>query len=396
MPTQGTTKNLPQVIPSQVTPSQVMEIIFVGAAMKDVCTSIMAHDVPVRARHMRSIDDLLMHIEDNHVECAVVDQSLPTESRGMKLVLLAGANSVKHLIVVAPQANRADIKSIEGIHQVLPSPATVQHIIDAVSGEANQVTAVKSAVAATDISPSIPVIMPATGACGFNTRFEKCRKLAPALASAARSKSPQHHWTAFTRRFATRPVIAAAASAFLCLGAVSAMSITSGSFMMPGEVSGKQAVVADLQTDPDKAGMQPDRAIPSLHQSMPALAAAELSRRDAKFRLQVSRQTIDLEISQQQKLKEQFLTHIARLKSITADLRATAGDDHPSQTTGVTYSLPAHTRAAVLEAELTLQELEVGKIDTFLTYLNLLKSGIDLPPAAGLKLADISPSKITE
>ena len=80
--------------------SRVIETFFVGAAMKSVSTEIMHNDVPVHTRHMRSIDDLLVHVEDHQVECAVIDQSRPTESRGIKLVLLAGIKKVKQKSVV--------------------------------------------------------------------------------------------------------------------------------------------------------------------------------------------------------------------------------------------------------------------------------------------------------
>ena len=363
-----------------------METIFVGAAMKQVSETVMDHDVPVRARHMRSIDDLLMLIEDNDVECAVVDQSLPTESRGLKLVLLAGVHKVKHLIIVAPPGSRAEIEAIDGVHKVLSAPATSQQIIDALQGQAGRPAPVSLPVAITINTAITPVITVETGSQRICAKVAGYRNTALEMAGKIRVKSPQHYWTQLTRRFVTRPVIAAAASAFLCLGTISAVSLASGSFTQAGEPAGRQTVVAQPQTAPDETWVQQDQVTPSLHQTMPALAAAELSRLDAKFRLLVSRHTIDLEISKQQRLKQQFLAHIAHLKSITAELKAADGTDL-SRATDASSSLSSQTRAAVLAAELTLQELEVGKIDTFLTHLNLLKSGIDLPDASSLKLA---------
>ncbi|MEO1159869.1 MAG: hypothetical protein AAFW74_05330 [Pseudomonadota bacterium] len=214
------------------------------------------------------------------------------------------------------------------------------------------------------------------------------------MAGGIRHKSPQHYWSQLTSRFVTRPVIAATASVFLCLGAISAVSLASGSFIAPVEATGQQAVAAQPQDIPDETWTQPEHTVRSLDQTMPALAAAELSRRDARFRLLVSRHTIDLEISKQQKLKQQFLAHIAHLRSITAGLKA--AEYRSSKAAGTASSLSAHTRAAVLRAELALQELEVGKIDTFLTHLNLLKSGVDLPDASSLILAEINPPKNSE
>ncbi len=378
MPTQFSTKN----------PSRVMETIFVGAAMKQVSQDIMDHDVPVRARHMRSIDDLLMYIEDNDVEYAVVDQSLPTESRGLKLVLLAGVNQVKHLTVVAPPGSRAEIEAIDGVHQVLDGPATSRQIIDAVCDHANRTAVPVSLPAVAMVNTAAPVEVAATRSFDIGAKVTGWRTALLEMAGGFRRKPVQHHWTQLTRRFVTRPVIAATASAFLCLGTISAVSLASGSFAVPGNTGTQQAVITPPQEIPGETRAQPDQMAPSLDLTMPALAAAELSRRDARFRLLVSRRTIDLEISKQQKLKAQFLAHIAHLKSITAELKATGNSS--SQAAGAVSDLPAHTRAAVLGAELALQELEVGKIDTFLTHLNLLKSGVDLPDASSLKLANRS------
>jgi len=367
-------------------PSRVMETIFVGAAMRQVSETVMDHDVPVRARHMRSIDDLLMLIEDNDVECAVVDQSLPTESRGLKLVLLAGVHKVKHLIVVAPPGSRAEIEAIDGVHKVLSAPATSQQIINALHVQAGRPAPVSLPVAVTINTAITPLDAGETSSYGIGAKIAGYQKTVLKTLSELRCQSPQHYWTQLTTRFVTRPVIAAAASAFLCLGTISAVSLASGSFTQAGEPASRQAAVAQPQSAPDETWAQQNQVTPSLHQTMPALAAAELSRLDARFRLLVSSRTIELEISKQQRLKQQFLAHIAHLKSITAELKAADGNDM-SRETDRDSSLSSQTRAAVLAAELTLQELEVGKIDTFLTRLNLLKSGFDLPDASGLKLA---------
>lgn len=383
MPTQTTTSG----------PSRVMETIFIGAAMKQVSETVMDQDVPVRARHMRSIDDLLMFIEDNEVECAVVDQSLPTESRGLKLVLLAGVNQIKHLIVVAPSGSRTEIEAIDGVHQVLPSPAAPQQIIDAVCERAKPAAPVSLPVAAI-VNTAAPVVAVDTGPSAIGARLSTYQNTLQDMAESLRRKSAQHCWTQLTRRFVTRPVIAATASAFLCLGTISAVSLASGSFATPSETNTQQAAVTPPQNAPDETLPQPDFTMPSLDQTMPALAAAELSRRDARFRLLVSRHTIDLEISKQQKLRQKFLVHIAHLKSITAELKAAENGSRDAGSAGT--SLSAGTRAAVLRAELALQELEVGKIDTFLTHLNLLKAGVDLPDASGLKLADVNSPALSD
>ncbi len=211
MPTQATTLNPPRVI----------ETVFIGAAMKQVSETVMHHDVPVRARHMRSIDDLLMFIEDNEVECAVVDQSLPTESRGLKLVLLAGVNQVKHLIVVAPPDSRAEIEAIDGVHQVLCSPATTQQVIDAVCERASRSAPVDLPYVAT-VDTAAPVFVSDTGSSAIAAKISAYRNTLLAMVAGARRQSMQQCWTQLTGRFVTRPVIAATASAFLCLGTISA------------------------------------------------------------------------------------------------------------------------------------------------------------------------------
>jgi len=369
-----------------------METIFVGAAMKQVSKTVMDHDVPVRARHMRSIDDLLMLIEDNDVECAVVDQSLPTESRGLKLVLLAGVHKVKHLIVVAPPGSLAEIEAIDGVHKVLSAPATSQQIIDTVQDRAGRAAPVSLPVAVTVNTAITPLDGAETSSYGIGVKIAGYRTAVLKTLNEVRFLPPQHYWSQLTTRFVTRPVIAATASAFLCLGTISAVSLASGNFAAPGEATSQQAMVAPPQSSSDEPEEQLYQVMPLLHQSMPGLAAAELSRRDARFRLLVSSRTIDLEISKQQKLKQQFLAHITHLRSMTAELKVTDGSEL-SRATGINSSLSSQTRAAVLAAELTLQELEVGKIDTFLTHLNLLKSGIDLPETSSLKVAGIKGSE---
>ncbi len=158
-------------------PSRVMETIFVGAAMRQVSETVMDHDVPVRARHMRSIDDLLMLIEDNDVECAVVDQSLPTESRGLKLVLLAGVHKVKHLIVVAPPGSRAEIEAIDGVHKVLSAPATSQQIINALHVQAGRPAPVSLPVAVTINTAITPLDAGETSSYGIGAKIAGYQKM---------------------------------------------------------------------------------------------------------------------------------------------------------------------------------------------------------------------------
>jgi len=66
-------KSLKPFKPAQPSSRADMEVIFVGGALSDAKKALDEHSAPVRARHMRSIDDLLAHVEDHNVDCAVVD-----------------------------------------------------------------------------------------------------------------------------------------------------------------------------------------------------------------------------------------------------------------------------------------------------------------------------------
>jgi hypothetical protein len=102
-------------------------------AMQGACAEIKASVKAVAARYMRSIDDVLAHAEEHNVDCAVVDQSRPGESRGVKLLLLASAKKIKHLVVIVAPNMTAEIKKIEGVHQVLTAPVTDAEISAAVA-----------------------------------------------------------------------------------------------------------------------------------------------------------------------------------------------------------------------------------------------------------------------
>jgi BarA-like signal transduction histidine kinase len=133
-----------------------LEVIVVGGSLKDTSAAITAHKAPVEGRHMRSIDDLLAYIEDHEVDVAVVDQSKPTESRGLKLALLAAAKRIKHLIVIADPKNAAEAEAIYGVHEVIRAPVSDKRLLDAVITHA-------CTASAPEVHPSMKRMVKRTG-----------------------------------------------------------------------------------------------------------------------------------------------------------------------------------------------------------------------------------------
>jgi len=368
---------------------QVMETIFVGSAMKEVSDEIMDKDVPVRARHMRSIDDLLMHVEDNHVQCAVVDQSLPTESRGVKLVLLAGVNKVKHLIVVASPKSRTEIASIDGVHTVLCSPASREQIVEAMLGQTRQNE--PATVAATSNTLAAQAVMRERAQPGASMKFAKYLL---DIAAETAHKSSMYSLPRLSSHLTTRPAMATVACLFAGLGTIAALSAASLNSVTPVELVAKPAIVKPSQIGSGETAKQPYGATQSSGQTTSALEAAGLSRRAAESRLQASLRTIDLEILQQRGLRQELLAHITRLNAIVADLNS-ARDENSSRQTGRPTSMKTHMRLAEVKIELALQELELSKTNNILSNLDLLKSQINPPEKQALKLADIRSTGIS-
>ena len=109
-----------------------IEVVIVGSTMLAASEPMLAQDGPVRVRHMVSIDELLAYIENSEVDCAVVDQSHPAESRGLKLTLLAASRRIRHLIVLAPPGLCAGFEAMHGVHRVLRTPIAPRQIFAAV------------------------------------------------------------------------------------------------------------------------------------------------------------------------------------------------------------------------------------------------------------------------
>ncbi|MGB7206361.1 MAG: hypothetical protein WBD37_12880 [Anderseniella sp.] len=405
----------------QTSPPQAIETIFVGSAMEDVCDAIMAQDGPVHGTHMRSIDDLLSYIEDNYVECAVVDQSLPTESRGLKLVLLAAANKIKHLIVLAPAKQRADIEAIHGVHQVLRTPAAPKQIIGAVFDHAEHVMTHKMArsnakteeakTPVPDIGKAVPAPAPdkpkKVGKDGilnkdFITRVK-------GLKQKFENSGSKTLWQRFLPlvSYAYKKlaivILTSLFALFLSYGSIILFFLTSSSWSMPIELSSGHALVVRAEKDLGEMQVRQNQVTQSLEAARSALTIAERDKRDAKLRLEISKRTIDVELGSQSKLLRETREHILRLKQIISDFRNANGRGTFARNLEKAYenrtitkkSLEAGTlaileslhRMAVVSNELAVKEIEEDRINTRVEFLNSLRAQIDQPEIRTLSAA---------
>jgi hypothetical protein len=410
-------------------PQLAIETIFVGSAMEDVSEAIMAEDGPVHAMHMRSIDDLLMFIEDHYVECAVVDQSLPTESRGLKLVLLAAANKIKHLIVLAPPKNRAEIEAIHGVHQVIRTPAAPSQIISAVFDYAEQIIETKHQSAPekaeiegakkSDLGKAVPA--PKARSAGKSadaktvskssdgildaTLVRRCRAFFAKLQDNAGKTLWQRFlpMASFAYKKLAMVILASLFALFLCYGAIIIFFLTSSSWSMPIELSSGHAMVVRAEKDLGEMKVRHNQVSQALEAAQSALPIAERDKRDAKLRLEISKRTIDVELKSQSKLLRETREHILRLKRIISDFRNANGRGTFARNLEKAYtnrtitkkSLEAGTlsileslhRMAVVSNELAVKEIEEDRIDTRVEFLNSLRTQIDQPEIRTLSAA---------
>jgi len=394
-------------------PRLTIETIFVGSAMADVSKAIMAEDGPVHARHMRSIDDLLLYIEDHCVECAVVDQSLPTESRGLKLVLLAAANRIKRLIVLAPDKSRAEIEAIRGVHQVIRTPVVHEQIIGALfeyaetfqtkhqghnqqsgSIEAPHIGKVILAPKKKGISKEATIqqigILDARFAARFKAFFDKSEDLA-SLTIWQRFLPV----ASYAYKKLAMVILGSLFALFLCYGTIILFFLTSNSWSMPIELSSSHAMVVQAEKDLGEMQVRQNQLSQSLDSAQSILNIAVRDKRDAKLRLEISKRTIDVELQSQSKLLRETRKHILRLKRINADFRNANGTGTFARNLEEAYSERAITkksleagtlaileslhRMAILSNDLAIKEIEEDRIDTRVEFLNSLRSQIDQP-----------------
>ncbi len=387
--------------PAQPSRSADMEVIFVGGALSDARHALDEHSAPVRARHMRSIDDLLAHVEDHDVDCAVVDQSRPTESRGLKLALLAAANRVKHLVVLAEPKSCAEIEAIHGVHQVLRAPVPHAELIDVVVTHVAAATAPKVPAQVTRLARrnarNAPDQMPGkTDPADRNGRFAHLRQKAGAAASrvtasaAGGVKLPtlkalriprQNRWLAL----GLAPLLAAC----ICFAALVAFFLFSGNWSMPVVLSQQHELVKAATARLDELDARQRDIESSLEAARAALADAAASKQSAEQQITFARQTIDSELLQQRKLLRETRAHIGRLENILAG--AGAGRQQPDSLVTMAALQSMH-QLAVVTNEQAVKQIEADRLRARISYLESLRTGpaqlaMHAAPSAGADLA---------
>lgn len=393
--------------PSKSAKPDVVEVYFVGSTMGPVMRDAMSRQGPIIARHLPSIDDLLAHVEDHDVDCAVVDQSRPTESRGLKLALLASSRRVRHLVVLAPPGLRGEIEAIHGVHHAMRTPVAPKQVIDAVFAHAHAVTgteppAVKpKPVVATPVAEEQPVPprMPAPRAPGLAARITGMfRRARNGVSAAAMGPSPWQRFLPLASMAYKKLAIVILASLFglfLTYGTVIVFFLTSSGWSMPIELSSGHELVMRADKDLSEMRVRQNQIDQQLGEVEAALAIAERDKRDAGLRLQITKRSIDLELSQQDALLRETREHILRLREIISDFRNASGRGYFSRNLEEAYakrtitkkSLEAGTlsvleslhRMATINNELAVKEIEEDRINVRVEFLKSLREQIDLP-----------------
>lgn len=381
-----------------------------GGAMSPIVEALRGTEVPVTSRHMASIDDLLRHVEDHAVACAVVDQSRPTESRGLKLALLAASRKIRHLIVLAPPGGRAEIEAIHGVHRVLRTPVAPKQVIDAVLQHAAHVAG----------APPPPA--PALGITGRGGERHVPKRPSGLLGSAGiaihgqlsgliatlkgrvanlgngPARTPWQRFLPFASmayKKLAMVILASLFALFLCYGTIIVFFLTSSRWSLPIELSSGHELVLRAEKDLGEMKVRQNQVSQSLEEAEGALRIAERDKRDAKLRLQITKKSIDLELSQQHKLLEETRAHILRLKEIIADFRNEHGRGTFARNLEQAYanrtitkkSLEAGTlavleslhRMAIISNELAVNQIEESRISTRVEFLKSLRAQIDEP-----------------
>ena len=392
-------KSLKPFKPVQPSSRADMEVIFVGGALSDAKKALDEHAAPVRARHMRSIDDLLAHVEDHDVDCAVVDQSRPTESRGLKLALLAAANRVKHLVVLAEPKSITEIEAIHGVHDVLRAPMAQAEIVDVVVTHVSAATAPKVPAQVRRLAERNARNAPeqTRGEPETASRTGKASRLgqkARAAVSRARSSSAdkvtlptlkafaiprQNRWLAV----ALAPLLAAC----ICFAALIAFFLFSGNWSLPVVLSQQHEMVKSAATRLETLDARQREVEASLQRAEAAIAAAKAKRQSAQDQIALARQAVDGELLQHRKLLRETRAHIARLDGILA------GAGKPLADGLVTLAaLQSMHQLAMVTNEQAVKQIEADRLSTRISYLQILRgdaSGVALraAPSAGADLA---------
>ena len=381
-------------------------IFLVGGAMGGVAVTLREMGLPVDVHHMGSIDELLLHVEDHEVACAVVDQSRPTESRGLKLALLAASRKVRHLMVLAPPGGRAEIEAIHGVHRVLRTPIAPKQVIDAVLAYADDLADTQSVPAdlGAVVPPSPADHRRASAPAGIASAGSRARRL---------WQSVRHHSLSIVGDAARTPwqrflplasmvykklamvILASLFALFLSYGTIIVFFLTSSRWSLPIELSKGHELVLRAEKDLGEMRVRENQVMQALNQAEGGLAIAERDKRDARMRLEITGRSIDLELTQQSKLLEETRAHILRLKQIIADFRNENGrgtfarnlEQAYAKRTITKKALEAGTlavleslhRMAVISNELAVNQIEENRIGTRVEFLKSLRAQIDKP-----------------
>lgn len=357
-----------------------LEVIVVGGSLKDASAAINAHKAPVKGRHMRSIDDLLAHIEDHDVDVAVVDQSKPTESRGLKLALLAAAKRIKHLIVIADPKNAAEAEAIHGVHEVIRAPVSDKRLLDAVITHA-------CTVGAPDVHPSMKRMVKRTGLkeviatppepvvdiddddnghvellpgeTHHSMRTNGTGVALDSFSGKMRQLAIPHHNRALLA--ALVPLFAV----FICFGGIVAFFFASNGWSVPIELGRSHELVRQAGKQLEVLRGRNDELQSALDTASTLAAMVETSRRQAAQRLDVAEQAIVSERDQNARVLKETRAHISRLRRIAA--RSGFAEGNPGA-----GGLQSMHQLAMVSNELAVKEIEETRLAAREAYLKSL------------------------
>jgi hypothetical protein len=383
-----------------------IDVVIVGSALLPASEPMLAQDGPVRVRHMASIDELLSYIENHDVDCAVVDQSRPTESRGLKLTLLAASRRVRHLIVLAPPAMCAGFEAMHGVHRVLRTPIAPRQIFAAVYDHAAAVLGRPSATPRAGSQP-VEATPKRTAPSGSAIRNRVTRRLATVTQRI--TMLARRHGLALPQLPALRflPLVSMAYkklamvvlgslfALFLSYGSIIIFFLTSSDWSLPIELSSGHELVVRADRDLGEMKVRQNQVSQALNAAETAIAVAERGKSDARLRLEITKRSIELELSQQHKVLYATKEQIVRLRKIINDFRNQTGRGSYANNLDAAYAnrtitkkameagtlavLETLHRMAIVANDLGMMEIEEGRINARVEFLNSLKEQLDKP-----------------
>ncbi len=323
-----------------------------GSALAETGKVMLDSGARVHTRHMKSIDDLLAHIEDHKVEFAIVDQSKPTESRGLKLALLAAARQIAHLVVVAEPRNCAEAEAIHGVHEVLRAPALEKDLVNAVKNHA--CTKLAPVISAQQVSrhddeafekflnAGMPWIK--SEAPPFVKSIKEAEMEAPdwlqpvklmnipeampqpSAAARAPGRMQQLRQLAGPRRnkFALSG-LAALLGLVICFTGIVGYFMTSANWSVPTRLGATHPQVMSMASHIEALEQRKTGLARSHEAALAAVAAAGRDKLGAEQSVDTIRQTVAMTLKQTNRLKREANTHVTRLTTIVGS----SGNDDP-------------------------------------------------------------------